>query len=83
MRRTIFAVSLAAGIAATASAQAPSSRYALSIYSAQANNGDGLFETATEASADNVGGYAVVRDRRQFNFNPGNNAIEVVYVDVG
>jgi len=77
MRRTIFAVSLAAGIAAAASAQAPSSRYALSIYSAQANNGDGLFETATEASADNVGGYAVVRDRRQFNFNPGNNAIEV------
>ncbi|WP_347262598.1 hypothetical protein [Rudaea sp.] len=78
MRRTTLAVSLIAGVAATADAQAPASRYALSIYSAQANNGDGLFETAADAgSADSVGGYAVVRDRRQFNFNPGNNAVEV------
>jgi hypothetical protein len=78
MRRTIFAASLIAGMAMTAGAQTPSSRYALSIYSAQANNGDGLFETAADASsADSVGGYAVVRDRRQFNFNPGSNAIEV------
>lgn len=78
MRRTTPAVFLLAGIAAMAAAQTPSSRYALSIYSAQANNGDSLFETVADASsADSIGGYAVVRDRRQFNFNPGSNAIEV------
>jgi hypothetical protein len=78
MRHTIPAVSLAAGLIATAGAQAPPSRYALSIYSAQANNGDGLFQNA-DASDDNAtpGGYAVVRDRRQFSLNAGSNSLEV------
>jgi hypothetical protein len=52
------------------------SRYALSIYSASANNGDGLFEVA-DADATVIGGYAVVRDRRQFDLKAGNNVIEV------
>ncbi len=77
MRRTILAASLLAGFCMSTNAQTPPSRYALSIYSAQANNGDGLFETSDADNANAVGGYAVVRDRRQFNLNPGSNSLEV------
>jgi hypothetical protein len=61
---------------ATASAQDTSSRYALSIYSAAANNGDALFEAA-DADATVSGGYAVVRDRRQFDLKAGSNTIQI------
>jgi len=77
MRLTILAAALAL-CCFHAQAQAPASRYALSIYSAQANNGDGLFETGSSTDgASDVGGYAVVRDRRAFNLVAGSNAIEV------
>ena len=77
MRRTTLAAALLAVCCAHAGAQTPPSRYALSIYSAQANNGDSLFETGDGDGTNAVGGYAVVRDRRQFNLVPGNNTIEV------
>lgn len=76
MHRTTLAATLLVLCCSPAGAQAPNSRYALSIYSAQANNGDGLFDSDADNSG-NVGGYAVVRDRRQFTLTPGNNAIEV------
>lgn len=75
MRRTTLAATLLV-LCSHATAQAAPSRYALSIYGAQANNGDGLFETS-DVDGTNIGGYAVVRDRRAFNLNPGDNAIEV------
>ncbi len=77
MRLTTLAATLLVLCCADAGAQAPPSRFALSIYSAQANNGDGLFETGDTDNSGNVGGYAVVRDRRQFTLNAGNNAIDV------
>ena len=76
MRLTTLAATLFVLCCSHANAQAPSSRYALSIYSAQSNNGDGLFETG-DADNTNPGGYAIVRDRRLFNLNPGNTSIEV------
>ena len=77
MRLTILTAALAF-CCSCAQAQATSARYALSIYNAQANNGDGLFETGSSSDgASDVGGYAVVRDRRAFNLVAGSNAIEV------
>ena len=57
-------------------ADQPASRYVLSIYSAAANNGDNLF-TSAEPEPATPGGYAVVRDRRQFDLKPGSNVIVV------
>ena len=69
---------LAALIALTfgAAAQEPASRYALSIYSAAANNGDALFDAADPDTAV-TGGYAVVRDRRPFDLKAGSNTIQI------
>lgn len=76
MHRTILAATLLVLCCRDVAAQTAPSRYALSIYSAQANNGDSLFETG-EVDNANVGGYAVVRDRRSFTLIPGRNALEV------
>ncbi len=78
MRRTTYATFLLTVLCTNVQAQTSTPpRYALSIYSAQANNGDGLFDTAADAGANPVGGYAMVRDRRAFNLVAGNNAIDV------
>jgi hypothetical protein len=69
-----FLVVLSAG--STLAADQPASRYSLSIYSAAANNGDSLFAPA-EPEAAAPGGYAVVRDRRQFELKQGPNSIQV------
>jgi len=52
------------------------SRYSLSLYSAGSNNGEALFSAG---GADNSapGGYAIVRDRRQFDLKSGRNSVIV------
>jgi hypothetical protein len=77
LRRGSLAATLALLCGAAASAQESAPRYALSIYSAQANNGDALFETTDAEGSNEIGGYAVVRDRRQFTLASGNNMLEV------
>ncbi len=76
MRQAKLSALVALACWASAGAQEPASRYALSIYSAAANNGDALFEAA-DANTPVSGGYAVVRDRRQFDLKAGSNAIEI------
>jgi hypothetical protein len=61
---------------AAAVAEEPGSRYSLSIYSAAANNGEGLFAPAGP-EAGGPGGYAIVRDRRQFDLKAGANVVQV------
>ncbi|HZX89098.1 MAG TPA: DUF4139 domain-containing protein [Rudaea sp.] len=67
-------------------ADQPASRHSLSIYSAAANNGDSLF-APSEPEPGTPGGYAIVRDRRQFDLKPGSNTIQVTdvsrYLDPG
>lgn len=76
MRHGTLSALVGLACAASANAQETTSRYALSIYSAAANNGDALFEAA-DADTAVSGGYAVVRDRRQFDLKAGSNAIEI------
>jgi hypothetical protein len=52
------------------------SRFSLSIYSAGANNGDSLFAPAAPENGE-PGGYAIVRDRRQFDLKSGDNIVQV------
>jgi len=61
---------------AALAAEQPASRFVLSIYSAAANNGDNLF-APVEPEPATPGGYAVVRDRRQFELKSGANVIIV------
>jgi len=77
MRRLISVGLVATAAALSAhSADESGARYSLSIYSATADGGDSLF---APAAPDNgaPGGYAVVRDRRQFDLKAGANVIEV------
>jgi hypothetical protein len=70
------------GLAATASvlsafaAEETASRYSLSIYNAGADNGDSLFAPAGPDTGP-PGGYAIVRDRRQFDLKAGDNIVQV------
>jgi hypothetical protein len=52
------------------------SRFSLSIYNAGAENGDSLFAPAAPENGA-PGGYAVVRDRRQFDLKSGDNIVQV------
>jgi len=56
-------------------AQQPPARYAISIYNGATSNSDALFEAAE--SEGPPGGYAVVRDRRQFDLRPGSQSLQV------
>jgi hypothetical protein len=53
----------------------PSSRYAISIYNSASSNADALF-TPVDGEAGAPGGYAVVRDRRQFELKPGTQTLQ-------
>lgn len=59
-----------------AAAAEDNARYSLSIYSAGANGGDALFAPSGPDSG-NPGGYAIVRDRRQFDLKAGDNLLQV------
>lgn len=76
MRRFICLGLVGAAFALSAFADEPGSRYSLSIYSAAADNGDSLFAPATPENAV-PGGYAIVRDRRQFDLKSGTNIVMV------
>lgn len=77
MRKFVHAALLVMfGTGSTFAADQPATRYSLSIYSAAANNGDSLFAPA-EPDVAAPGGYAVVRDRRQFELRQGPNSIQV------
>src|SRR3954453_3553175 len=52
-----------------------SSRYAISIYNGASSNSDVLF-TSADGEAGAPGGYAVVRDRRQFDLKPGRQTLQ-------
>ena len=56
-------------VSSAASAQ-PASRYAITIYNGASSNGDALF-SPNDGEAGAPGGYAVVRDRRQFDLKAG------------
>lgn len=75
MRRFVLAL-VAVGYAATSPAADDGPRFTLSIYSAAANNGDSLF-SASGPDTGPPGGYAIVRDRRQFDLKPGRNPVDV------
>ena len=77
MRQLVGVGIVAAASALSAQAADDSgARYSLSIYSAAADGGDSLF---APAAPDNgaPGGYAIVRDRRQFELKAGANVVEV------
>jgi hypothetical protein len=77
MRNLVHAALLSiVGVGSTFAADQPASRYSLSIYSAAANNGDSLF-APSEPEPGTPGGYAIVRDRRQFDLKAGSNTIQV------
>src|SRR6185312_353130 len=71
MRRLagITCLSALCTISGAASAQ-PASRYAISIYNGASSNSDALFNS-NDGEAGPPGGYAVVRDRRQFDLKAG------------
>ena len=67
---------IAVVIATAAKADDVPSRYGISIYNAASSNPDALFE-ANDNDAGAPGGYAVVRDRRQFELKVGTNPVQV------
>ncbi|HEY2396753.1 MAG TPA: DUF4139 domain-containing protein [Rudaea sp.] len=76
--RRLISVALVAGASAL-SAQAadePGARYSLSIYNAAADGGDALFAPPIPDNGA-PGGYAIVRDRRQFDLKAGANVVVV------
>jgi hypothetical protein len=77
MRRLVCIglVSTACALPAIA-ADETTSRFSLSIYNAGAENGDSLFAPAAPENGA-PGGYAVVRDRRQFDLKSGDNIVQV------
>ncbi|HWP89329.1 MAG TPA: hypothetical protein VNM70_15715, partial [Burkholderiales bacterium] len=77
MRNLVHAALLSiVGVGSTFAADQPASRHSLSIYSAAANNGDSLF-APSEPEPGTPGGYAIVRDRRQFDLKAGTNTLQV------
>ena len=77
MRRLALYTGIALVCAHPASAaEAPITRYAISIYNGASSNSDALF---TPAEPDNAapGGYAVVRDRRAFELKGGAQTLQV------
>ncbi len=77
MRRLIYlGLAAAATALSTHAAEESPSRYSLSIYSAAADGGDSLFAPATPDNGS-PGGYAIVRDRRQFDLKSGTNVVQV------
>lgn len=71
---------LAAGLALLCAlpalaAEAPAARYAISIYNGASSNSEALFEGADTDGPP--GGYAVVRDRRQFELKAGTQSLQV------
>jgi hypothetical protein len=70
------ALAIAVVIATVARADDVPSRYGISIYNAASSNPDALFE-ANDNDAGAPGGYAVVRDRRQFELKIGTNPVQV------
>ena len=76
MRRLAGTASLCALCALSSAAAAqPSSRYAISIYNGASSNSEALFG-ANDGEAGGPGGYAVVRDRRQFDLKPGMQTLQ-------
>lgn len=75
MRRLVLLGLLPSAIA-LAAADDSGTRFSLSIYSAAANNGDGLF-TPGGPDSGSPGGYAIVRDRRPFDLRAGDNTVLV------
>lgn len=74
MRYTALVIALV--FASGAFAEEAPARFGISIYNSASSNVDGLFETM-DAEANAPGGYAVVRDRRQFDLKTGTNTLDV------
>ncbi len=74
MRCFVLAIALAFVAGAAADENPP--RYTISIYNGASSNADALFEAADPDAASAPGGYAVVRDRRQFDLKVGNNVVQ-------
>ena len=76
MRFTAAAGMLIAVLSNATAAEPPAERFAISIYNGASSNSDALF-SATPDDNDITSGYAVVRDRRQFDLVAGNNSLQV------
>ncbi|MDR3388359.1 MAG: DUF4139 domain-containing protein [Rudaea sp.] len=75
MRCSAFAIALAFTVGAAADENP--SRYGISIYNGASSNADALFEAVDADAGTAPGGYAVVRDRRQFDLKAGANTLQV------
>ena len=77
--RATFVIGIMAACAAAAaparSGDAAEPRRSISIYNGASSNGDALFEPENEDAAP--GGYAVVRERRQYELKPGMQTLQV------
>jgi len=86
MRRFLVIIVVGGLCIAEGRAADTGARYSLSIYSAGSNNGEGLFSTGSPENGAPCG-YAIVRDRRQFDLKNGQNSIIVRdvsrYLDAG
>jgi hypothetical protein len=76
MRARLFvSFTLACAVPALAAGQ-PATRYAISIYNGASSNSDALFDPV-ENDGTAPGGYAVVRDRRQYDLKAGTQTLQV------
>ncbi len=75
MRRITLVASIALVCIGAAAAEPSPTAYSVSIYNSASSNSDALFET-TEVDSGAPGGYAVVREQRQFDLNNGVNVLQ-------
>jgi len=68
--------STATGLHPASAAEPAAARYAISIYNGASSNSEALFQPA-EGENGAPGGYAVVRDRRQYDLKPGPQTLHV------
>jgi len=76
MRFTPIAGMLLVALCGATSAQPQTERFAISIYNGASSNSDALFAPNPDDN-DTTSGYAVVRDRRQFDLVAGDNNLQV------
>ena len=76
MRFTPIAGMLLVALCRATSAEPQTERFAISIYNGASSNSDALFAPNPDDN-DTTSGYAVVRDRRQFDLVVGNNNLQV------